>query len=285
MRGGLRPASYRPRRPRGIPPRDDRDPGSRRGPAPLRRCLARPRLRRRRPPGRLLGTQPLPLGHRRRPDHGAGSGRHRERRRYPRRRAGDGPRRMRQRVRARRAGEDLAEGGVARRLRLTYSRHRPAGDPVFQRPRWIWTGRGVLDALLRGHDSVPYGFTGAGGPYASPSVFAAFSRSPPSTRCTETKNTGTISRARITTATMPPITTVPSDCWLAPPAPWAIAIGSTPQMKARPVIRIGRKRRRQASMVASTSGLPCCRRSLANSMIRIASLAARPMMVMRPTVK
>ena len=81
-------------------------------------------------------------------------------------------------------------------------------------------------------------------PYASAFSFTFASRSPASTRCTLTKNTGTINSARITTAIMPPITLVPSACWLAPPAPVAIAIGSTPQTKARPVIRIGRKRKR-----------------------------------------
>ena len=111
------------------------------------------------------------------------------------------------------------------------------------------------------------------------------SRSPASTRCTTTKNTGTINSASTTTAIMPPITLVPSACWLAPPAPVAITIGSTPQTKARPVIRIGRKRSVQASTVASISGLPWARRSLANSMMRMASFAASPMMVIRPTVK
>ena len=38
-------------------------------------------------------------------------------------------------------------------------------------------------------------------------------------RCTATKNTGTISSARITTAIMPPITPVPSACWLLALAP------------------------------------------------------------------
>jgi hypothetical protein len=42
---------------------------------------------------------------------------------------------------------------------------------------------------------------------------------------------------------MPPITPVPIARWLAEPAPVAITSGSTPQMKASEVIRIGRKRR------------------------------------------
>lgn len=108
---------------------------------------------------------------------------------------------------------------------------------------------------------------------------------PASTRCTLTKNTGTINSARMTTAIMPPITVVPSACWLAPPAPVAIAIGRTPQTKARPVIRMGRKRSEHASTVASISGLPCVRRSFANSMMRMASFAASPMIVISATVK
>src|SRR5438132_4727735 len=60
------------------------------------------------------------------------------------------------------------------------------------------------------HDNV-YHFTGAGGPTTSaPAVASTFSRSPASTRCTQTKNTGTISSAKITTAIMPPMTLVPS---------------------------------------------------------------------------
>ena len=56
-----------------VEPRDGRDPEQGRGPAPVRRRLARPRLRRRRPPRRLLGAQSAALGHRGRTDHGARS--------------------------------------------------------------------------------------------------------------------------------------------------------------------------------------------------------------------
>jgi hypothetical protein len=56
-------------------------------------------------------------------------------------------------------------------------------------------------------------------------------------------------------------------------------------MKAIEVIRIGRKRRRQASSVASIRSLPCSCSSRANSMIRIAFFAERPMMAIRPTLK
>ncbi len=61
--------------------------------------------------------------------------------------------------------------------------------------------------------------------------------------------------------------------------------GSTPRMKAIEVIRIGRKRRWQASSVASTRPLPCACRSLANSMMRMAFFADRPITVIRPTLK
>ncbi|MNY66818.1 hypothetical protein D3C86_2043070 [compost metagenome] len=50
---------------------------------------------------------------------------------------------------------------------------------------------------------------------------------------------------------MPPITPVPMACWLAEPAPLAMARGTTPRMNAIEVITIGRKRRRAASMAAS----------------------------------
>ena len=56
-------------------------------------------------------------------------------------------------------------------------------------------------------------------------------------------------------------------------------------MKAIEVIRIGRKRRCTASSVASTRSLPWACRSLANSMIRIAFFADRPITVIRPTLK
>jgi hypothetical protein len=73
--------------------------------------------------------------------------------------------------------------------------------------------------------------------------------------------------------------------WLAEPAPVASASGNTPRMKAIDVITMGRKRSRAASVAASMALLPCACRSLANSMIRIAFLADRPMMVIRPTWK
>ncbi len=44
-------------------------------------------------------------------------------------------------------------------------------------------------------------------------------------------------------ASMPPITTDPSTCREMPPAPVAVHSGTQPRMKAKAVIRMGRKRR------------------------------------------
>ena len=48
--------------------------------------------------------------------------------------------------------------------------------------------------------------------------------------------------ARIVAEIMPPMTPVPTACWLLEPAPVLVAIGSTPKTNASDVIRIGRKR-------------------------------------------
>ncbi len=69
--------------------------------------------------------------------------------------------------------------------------------------------------------------------------------------------------------------------WPAP-APDANSSGSEPRMKAKDVIRIGRKRSRAASLAAWRISVPCSRRSLANSTMRIAFLLARPMSSARP---
>src|SRR5215212_1555917 len=66
-------------------------------------------------------------------------------------------------------------------------------------------------------------------------------------------------------------------------APVETTSGSTPRMNAIDVIRIGRKRKCTASSVACTRSLPCACRSFANSMIRIAFFADRPITVIRPT--
>src|SRR5256885_312578 len=73
---------------------------------------------------------------------------------------------------------------------------------------------------------------------------------------------------------MPPITAVPIATRLLAPAPVAIASGSTPKMKAKLVIRIGRRRMRAASSAASITRLPDFSACSANSIIRIAFWAA-----------
>ncbi len=67
-------------------------------------------------------------------------------------------------------------------------------------------------------------------------------------------------------AIMPPNTTVPIDCWLAAPAPSAVTSGSTPRMKAKEVMRMGRNRRRVASIRSIAGGT--CRQPLARAQTR-----------------
>ena len=69
---------------------------------------------------------------------------------------------------------------------------------------------------------------------------------------------------------------------LLAPAPVEIASGSTPKMKARLVITIGRKRMRAASIAASLTRLPSFSARSANSIIRMAFFTARPIVVSRP---
>ena len=57
------------------------------------------------------------------------------------------------------------------------------------------------------------------------------------------------------TPNMPAKTAVPSDQRISAPAPVATTIGSTPRMNAKEVMRIGRNRSRQASVVASSQRL------------------------------
>jgi hypothetical protein len=59
----------------------------------------------------------------------------------------------------------------------------------------------------------------------------------------------------------------------------------TPKMKAMEVVRMGRKRSRQASTVDSSTLRPVLCRVLANSMMRMAFFADRPMTAIRPTLK
>lgn len=71
----------------------------------------------------------------------------------------------------------------------------------------------------------------------------------------------------------------------AAPAAVATAKGSTPSEKAIDVIRIGRSRRCAASTMASTGEQPSRSRSAANSTIRVAFFAVRPIVVRMPTSK
>ena len=78
----------------------------------------------------------------------------------------------------------------------------------------------------------------------------------------------------IEAAIMPPNTAVPTARWVAAPAPEAMTSGTRPRMKAKEVIMTARKRRPAAVVAAVTMSLPCARSSMANSMIRMAFLAA-----------
>ena len=84
---------------------------------------------------------------------------------------------------------------------------------------------------------------------------------------------------------MPPNTPVPIALRAPEPAPLLSINGVTPRPNASDVIRIGRNRMRVASRVASSRARPWSSRSLANSAIRIAFFADRPMVVSSPTWK
>ena len=83
-------------------------------------------------------------------------------------------------------------------------------------------------------------------------------------------------------ASMPPMTTVPRMRRDTAPAPLANHNGVEPRIKAKEVIRIGRKRIRAPVSAASTRDLPFSYSSRANSTMRIAFFAARPMSITRP---
>ena len=84
---------------------------------------------------------------------------------------------------------------------------------------------------------------------------------------------------------MPPKTPVPMLWRAAAPAPVAMTNGTTPSTKASEVITMGRKRRRAASLAASAALLPTSMPCIANSAIRMAFLAARPISTTRPIWK
>ena len=82
---------------------------------------------------------------------------------------------------------------------------------------------------------------------------------------------------------MPKNTAVPRAWRISAPAPTANTRGATPRMKANEVIRIGRRRVRAASIAASQRFMPFSSSFWrANSTIRMAFLAARPISTMKP---
>ena len=97
-----------------------------------------------------------------------------------------------------------------------------------------------------------------------------------------TKNTGVRNKPNNVTPSMPENTAMPMAWRISLPAPLAVTSGITPMMKAKEVIRMGRKRNRQASIAASIGASPCSTRSLANSTIRMAFLQAKPTSTMKP---
>src|SRR5262249_22961862 len=74
--------------------------------------------------------------------------------------------------------------------------------------------------------------------------------------CSTAKNDGTKRTARQVEAMMPLRTLTPREIRLTAPAPVAVTSGTTPRPNANDVIKIGRNRRRDASIAASRIGLP-----------------------------
>src|SRR5262249_51240566 len=81
---------------------------------------------------------------------------------------------------------------------------------------------------------------------------------------------------------MPEITTVPRICRAAAPDPEENHNGKQPAMNASDVINKGRRRKRVPSSAASKSPRPFSNSIFANSTIRIAFFAARPITTIRP---
>src|SRR5881296_2967096 len=83
-------------------------------------------------------------------------------------------------------------------------------------------------------------------------------------------------------ASIPPNTARPRRILACAPAPEERISGTTPRINANAVMRIGRNRSRTATNAASMMLLPCSYSSLANSTIRLAFLAERPISITRP---
>ena len=84
------------------------------------------------------------------------------------------------------------------------------------------------------------------------------------------------------TPSMPENTATPMARRISAPAPCEVTSGMTPMMNASEVIRIGRKRSRQASITACQMLSPSASRSRANSTIRMAFLHASPTSTISP---
>ena len=83
----------------------------------------------------------------------------------------------------------------------------------------------------------------------------------------------------------PPMIVMPSGRRSSEPVPLPSASGSAPSMAAIVVMRIGRKRRRQASKIASRGLLPSCRSAAsAKSTIMMAFFFTMPMSRMMPII-
>jgi len=94
-----------------------------------------------------------------------------------------------------------------------------------------------------------------------------------------TNKTGMIKMPNATPKNIPPIAPEAMErlpCSVAPPAK---NNGNYPAIKAKEVISMGRKRNAAPSMAASINVLPAWRRCSANSTIRIAFLANKPMSI------
>ena len=99
---------------------------------------------------------------------------------------------------------------------------------------------------------------------------------------TTTKHTGIRKIPNSVLKVMPATTALPMDTRAPAPGPVATASGRQPRMNANEVIRIGRRRRRDASTAASTTPMPFSIFILAYSTIKIAFLAARPISIIKP---
>src|SRR5690606_13601616 len=102
---------------------------------------------------------------------------------------------------------------------------------------------------------------------------------PPSTR---TYATGTTMSVSAVAMVRPPMTAIASGARRSAPRPMPSAIGSRPSTVVTVVIRIGRRRARPASRIASRVGTPRSRAWRMKSTFTIASLTTMPTRITRP---